>query len=424
MNSRFERRRVAKPIRFTAARCFVAAGILGAFAGLTGCGAGGSLSSSQAVPLTPETTAASGPLVITKGGTYTGNWTSSNPLIPAVTINTDQPVILQNSTVSGPGNLIVLNGKSLADLTVRNVTGTGVDPMVAGVARGAFVSATSFKSLVVQNCTMTGTGFGIFAGYGTAQTLTITNNQAAGLDDRASDGKGGFLTTRPILGHFIELGNLSAPNGAEIGWNQLKQTIGQSSIEDPINIYVSEGGNGRPIFIHDNYVEGASSPAKSTYSGNGIVTDGTVTSNTSYVLIQANQVVHVAGTGIGIASGHDVTVKGNRVVSCGVDASGKTFTEYGATAISLWNYYKSPNFYNNSITATSGGMIAVNSKGAPIINDVNAASLDGTDVIANNTFTDPCMGPGGVLNLSAEDQERTYWATKMKTNSIVLGDQH
>ena len=422
MNSPFAGRNVAKPIRFTAARCFVAAGIVSALSALTGCGSGGSLSS-QAVPLTADTTAA-GPIVITKGGTYSGNWSSSNPLIPAVTINTDQPVILQNSTVSGPGNLIVLNGKSLADLTVRNVTGTGVDPKILGVERGAFVSATSFKSLVVQNCTMTGTSFGIFAGYGTAQTVTITNNQASGLEDRSSDGKGGFLTTRPVLGHFIELGNLSAPNGAEISWNQLKQVIGQSSIEDPINIYASEGGNGRPIFIHDNYVEGASSPAKATYSGSGIITDGTTTSNTSYVLIQANQVVHVAGGGIGIASGHDVTAKGNRVVSCGVDASGNTYTEYGATAIAVWNYYKSPNFYNNSITTTSGGLIAVNSKGAPVVNDINAASVDGTDIIASNTFTDPCMGPGGVLNLSAEDQERTYWATKLQTNAIVLGDQH
>ncbi len=217
---------------------------------------------------------------------------------------------------------------------------------------------------------------------------------------------------------------LSAPNGAEIAWNQLVQTIGQTSTEDPINIYLSQGGNGRPISVHDNYVEGNSSPAKPTYSGNGIITDGDVTGTTGWVVIQNNQVVHTAGGGIAIANGHDVTVKANRVVSCGRDAAGNTYTQYGPSAIGLWNYYKAPNFYNNSITTTSGGLVAVTQTGAPVVNDVLALTIDSTDVITGNTFSDPCMGPAGVLNLEAEDAERTYWATKLKVNAILLGDQH
>jgi hypothetical protein len=413
--------RVAKPSRFTAARLLLTAGILSTLSVLTGCGSGGT--PLQPVPLATDVVK-SGPITITTGGTYSGNWVSSDPSVPAILVTTDQPVIIQNSTVSGPGDLIQLAGKSVADLTVRNVTGTGVDPKVAGQARGAFVDAFSFKSLVVQNCTMTGVATGIYGGYGTAQTVKITNNQGSGLEDRASDGKGGFQTLRPRLGHFIQLGKLSAPNGAEIAWNELKQTIGQTSTEDPINIYLSQGGNGRPIYVHDNYVEGNSSPAKATYSGNGIMTDGDATGNTSWVLIQANQVVHTAGSGIAIASGHDVTVQANRVVSCGKDSEGNTYTQYGAAAVGVWNYYKAPNFYNNSITSTAGGLVAVNQKGAPVVDDTNAVTIDSTDTIANNSFTDPCIGAGGVLNLSAEDQERTYWATKLKTNTILLGDQH
>ena len=412
---------VAKPTRVFAAHVAVAAAALGGLCTLTGCGSGGQLS--QAVPLTAEATK-SGPITITTGGTYSGNWTSTDPAVPAVLITTDQPVIIQNSTVSGPGNLIVLNGKSMADLTVRNVTGTGQDARIAGQARGGFLRAYSFKSLVVQNCTISGTSFGISAGYGTAQTVKITNNRASGLEDRASDGKGGFLSTRPELGHFIQLGKLSAPNGAEIAWNELKQIIGETSTEDPINIYLSQGGNSRPISIHDNYVEGNSSPAKSTYSGDGIVTDGDITGNTGWVLIQANQVVHTAGSGIGIASGHDISARANRVVSCGQDSTGHTYTEYGAAAVVIWNYYKSPVFYNNSITATLGGLIAVNKDGAPVVGDIAALTVDSTDIIANNSFTDPCILKGGVLNQAAEEQERSYWADKLKTNFILLGDQH
>ena len=421
MNAEITSRRATKSSLFSTIRLIGAAGVAFTCLGLAGCGSGGTLT--QAVPLTSES-AKSGPITITAGGTYSGNWVSNDPSIPAVLITTDQPVVIQNSTVSGPGNLIVLNGKTMADLTVRNVTGTGMDARVAGQARGGFLRAYSFKSLVVQNCTITGTSFGVSAGYGTAQTVEITNNKGSGLEDRASDGKGGFLTTRPELGHFIQLSKLSAPNGAEIAWNALTQVIGQTSTEDPINIYLSQGGNGRPIDVHDNYMEGNSSPAKPTYSGNGIMTDGDSTGNTAWVLIQANEIVHTAGSGIAIATGHDITAQANRVVSCGKDAAGNTYTQYAAAAVTIWNYYGAPGFYNNSIATTTGGLVAVTQNGASTVNDIAAISVDSTDTIAGNDFTDPCMGTGGTLTLAAEDQERTYWANKLKANAVVLGDQH
>ena len=41
------------------------------------------------------------PLVITKGGTYTGTWESTNRSTPAVTVNTSEPVTI---FPSGPCN--------------------------------------------------------------------------------------------------------------------------------------------------------------------------------------------------------------------------------------------------------------------------------------------------------------------------------
>ena len=389
------------------------------------CAAGGLLpvgAGATAIEVSTDSQA-SNTINITSGGTYSGNWTSNDPSTPAVLITTDQPVTIQNSTVTGPGNLIVLNGKSMADLTLRNVTGTGLDPMVSGQARGSFLRAFSFKSLVVQNCTMSGTAFGVLAGYGTAQNVRITNNVAYGLEDRASDGKGGFLTTRPSYGHFIQLTKLSAPNGAEIAWNQLKQTIGTTSTEDAISLYLSQGTASQPLWVHDNYMEGYSSPATSNYSGYGVVADGDNTGNSAYMLFQANQMVHTGGGGVAIASGHDVTVQNNRVVSCGQDANGNVYTKVGANAVELWNYYKASNFYNNTITTTAGGLMSLNSNRTLVPDDVFAVTVDQTDTVANNNFTDPCL-QNGALNLGAEDDERAYWANKLQTNSIVLGDQH
>ena len=48
----------------------------------------------------------SGPIVITSGGTYSGNWQSTNPNVAAVTIGTSEPVIITNSNIQSAGDEI------------------------------------------------------------------------------------------------------------------------------------------------------------------------------------------------------------------------------------------------------------------------------------------------------------------------------
>jgi hypothetical protein len=213
------------------------------------------------------------------------------------------------------------------------------------------------------------------------------------------------------------------PNGANIGWNKLVQTIGQSSTEDAINIYNSMGASGYPIVVHDNYLEGYSSSTTVPYTGNGLIVDGDSSGISSYVVFQSNEMVHTAGGGFSIASGHDNTASANRVVSCGKDTSGNWYSHTGASTVAIWNYYGAGNFNNNTVTATAGGMVAPDGNGLPVISDVASIPVTGTNAITGNQFTDPCM-VGGTLNLSAEDTERAYWASKLTTNNITLGDQH
>jgi hypothetical protein len=375
--------------------------------------------------------AASGPITITAGGAYSGSWISNDPNTPAITIATDAPVTIQDSTVSGNGTLIRVSGVSTgANVTIDNVTGTGLDPQVAGVERGAFVFATKINFLVVRNCTMTGVSFGVDAASSTVSTLQILNNKAVNLEDRASDGQGGFEAKEPYPGHFIILNGIVAPEGAEIGWNQVVQTPGQSSTTDVINIYRSQGSASQPIRVHDNYIEGDSSPLAPTgFSGVAIIADGAKTAPvTAFARFENNQVVHTAGTGIAIANGHDVTVIGNRVVSCGQDASGQWFAASFALGVYLWDAYGSgPSlYYNNAVTATAGGFVRPNSAGAPMAADAWASSLSVTypgNWMAGNDFTDPCF-VNGQLNLAAEDAERNYWATKVANAGEQIGDQH
>jgi hypothetical protein len=136
----------------------------------TACLAGMLVSNAQAArPLASPALAAAasqptiyGPIVITSGGTYSGTLISDNTQIPAVTIETDEPVVITNSTITSKGPLISIAGTGTgANVTITNTTGIGLDPGVKGQQRGVFLTANNVSSLVVQNTSVSGTSFGV-----------------------------------------------------------------------------------------------------------------------------------------------------------------------------------------------------------------------------------------------------------------------
>jgi len=376
-----------------------------------------------------------GPIQIIKGGTYSGTWKSNDPRVAAVSIHTDQPVILRDAVITSKGPLITVTGvKKGANVIIEDVTGYALDPGVAGLERGSFVQASNFLSLIVKNCTMYGANSGIMALGGSPATLKILNNQAINLEDRASDGRGGLTLARPRLGHFILLNNISAVHGAEIAWNRDVQAIGQTSTEDAINIYESEGSKTHPIWVHDNYIEGSSAPTLpgKHYTGTALIADGAPNASakqTAYVKFENNEIVATAGSGIGIAYGHDIKALNNRIVSCGVTSGGLRYA-WGASAVVIWNYYKDKDFYNNTISGTSGGMVGPGPKESPRPYNSWKPSTgpetlreEETNSISNNSFTNPCI-QNDQINLGAESAEREHWLAKASSNHELIGDQH
>ena len=175
--------------------------------------------------------------------------------------------------------------------------------------------------------------------------------------------------------------------------------------------------------MHDNYLEGYSSSTTGAYTGNGLITDGDSSGVTAFVIFQANEMVHTAGGGVALASGHDNSANANRVVSCGEDAQGNRYARNGVSAIAVWNYYGASNFTNNTITTTAGGLVSPDSHGNPIATDFSTVAVTAPKSISGNLFTDPCL-IGGVLNLAAEANERAFWTLKLGTHNVMLGDQH
>jgi hypothetical protein len=169
----------------------------------------------------------SGPITITHSGTYSGNWRSSNPNIPAVTIATSAAVIIQNSYVTGPNDLI-FDPPYGNNLTVKNVVGIGVNSNIRGQGAGIFVNAQHPALLDVENCYFENVSYGVWIrGYAGnrlgAQTITIKNNRGRNILGAESNGNNGTLPGEEYYqwAHALQLGNVNAVPGIQIAWNEI-----------------------------------------------------------------------------------------------------------------------------------------------------------------------------------------------------------
>jgi hypothetical protein len=335
--------------------------------------------------------------------------------------------VIQNSTISSKGDLILVSGDG-ANVTVQNVKGTALDPGVAGKRRGRFLYAYKAKSITVTHCTMTGVSYGVYIDASTLTGLSISNNVANNMEDRASDGQGGLGMQRPSLGHFVIIGHSVAVNGGDISWNQVINTPGEASVEDLISIYLTHGAsNELPIRIHDNYLQGMFSPANTddNYTGSGIMMDGAsddLQTATGYVTISNNQIVHTANAGVGVNAGHDISALNNSIVSCGKNSSGSWIATTSAIGVAMWNGYNSSAYFNNYISGTSGGLVRPDNSGNPQIANIWTPSISEaqSNIVGPNAFTNPCITEGD-NSLDPESQAYSQWATKLASESQTVG---
>lgn len=323
-----------------------------------------------------------GPIVITRGGTYTGHWESLDPNVAAVTIRTIEPVVIQGATIRGRGHLI-RTAIGHARLTVRDTAGYGLNPDVAGRAPGRFLSAEGFDGVALKNNYLEGTSGIYLLDYdgdrSPADTVRVVGNRALNIDGRKSDGRGGFLDfntrTRKSDGftedgfelvQFLQLNKVRGVPAMEVAWNEVVNEPGRSRVEDNINIYLSGGTAASPMLVHDNYIRGAYTirPWQASYedatwkydwefSGGGILLGDGSSSDpsraSSFVRGYRNQVVSTTNYAIAIAAGHDLDFSDNRIVSADLlpDGWGVSGDNSGAY---IWDLYKTGpgTFYNNT----------------------------------------------------------------------------
>ncbi|WP_299826453.1 PA14 domain-containing protein [uncultured Pontibacter sp.] len=353
----------------------------------------------------------SGPLVITKGGTYTGNWESRDSEVSAVEIRTNEPVVIVNSNIRGAGPLVRSLGNS-ADITIRHTNGYGLTPTPWKDYKKArrFLGVDVFRNIVVENCYMENTA-GIYIGQryegngSTNNTIKIRYNKAKNIDGRVHGGQ--------TFAQFVQFNYRNAAPHVEVAWNQVINDAGNSAVEDNINIYNTKGTPSSPIKIHNNYIEGAYPipHTGSSYSGGGIITDGDgdISIAPAYIEANDNHLVNLGNYSMGIAGGNNVRYHHNRAINSATFKNGSKVAFYTS---GMWSkdYYKKNTTFNNSVDNNTIGITAWG-----YTNNRNDVSVAENAAFTNNTFLT------GSITLQTEADEFSRWNQKLAQNGIKLG---
>ena len=363
-------------------------------------------------PISPNTATVtySNPIVITAGGVYSGNWQSLDPNVPAVTVNTSAPVIIQNSNIRSRGTLIDASGG--VNLTVQNTNGYGMNPNKKGRYAGRFLKVDGFDNILVTNNYMEGTSgiylYGYEGNHTAAQSIHVIGNRASNIDGRYSDGKGGYMTG-PDDNYYVQFFQTNSVHnivGAEVAWNEVINLPGQSRVEDNISIFDATGTPSSPFVIHDNYIQGAYpvDPAHDTsYTGGGIMLSD---QGSAYIQAYNNQVLDTINYGIAISSGHDNIFYNNRIVSAGVLTDGTRPTAQNVGAY-IWNQNKETTFTRNQGSNNLIGWVQGSGRNDSWTPDASAWK--------NNTSW------GGTITQDTLAAEYALWVSKLANAGVQIG---
>ncbi len=398
---------------------------------IEGSGASGSPSSPTQLEHIEEQYA--GPIVISQGGTYSGNWQSTSDSVPAVNITaSNATIVIENCYLMGPSVKIAqaFNARN-NKITVRNCVAQGTIPSIGGHYAGRFILMNPGPaSLTVENNTIKNTS-GILIAGGGAGGITIRYNKALDIHGRHSNGAGGYKAgPARALVQFVQLANVHSAS-IEIAWNQIVNEPGNSAVEDNISMAGSGGTSTSLATVHDNYVQWGGTAAPLTdgnFNGSCFQNDqgpsgaDTATSATQFVSWQANTCVG-GQLGMDIAAGHDITVTNNKLVSSGLiapnayEAGGTQAEKSQQVGIAIFNYYAQSFFANN--VAANNQVAYWNTFDGRLANQYLQSGCASCSI----SGTTPPNGWASTYRptLTDEANEFATWQAKLQANGISVG---
>jgi hypothetical protein len=361
----------------------------------------------------------SGPITITSGGTYSGNWASTSASEPAVSIRTREPVIIENCNVRGPGNLIASrfsdsDGFPGVDVTIRNCVGTGTGGLDVARTSGHFFVGVWPRRVVIEN--------NYFAS--TTGIWVIGDKQAGALSALRMVGNRVLNVTG---GHnAVAITEVSNAPGTEVAWNEIINEPFQSYQEDVILTYRLVASAADPARVHSNFVDGAYSrnPRVDPSTGSGINAGDSSDNLTGnrFVYAYDNHVVRPVNVGMFIAAGSDNLLYGNRILRSGLLPDGSRI-DFRFTGMYVWDccygQVASGAFRNNIARDNLVGYESVDAAGNvtrhPDKLDNCATDAAGRSLCTGNT------APVGRITPAQEDAERGRWLDRVAARGQAMG---
>jgi hypothetical protein len=328
-----------------------------------------------------------GPLTITSGGTYTGNWMSTDST-PAIEVATSEPVVIRHSRMvsTGAGPVVKSRHGVASSVTLYGVHAVG--------GSGRFYEAEAgFRSVTIRRCTIQNTR-GIELSQGAAgSSVVITRNRHRNIQGNGVTPVGNFVQLRSVRNSSVD-----------VSWNEVVNEHNRSNPEDLISLY--ESANAR---IHDNFFFGQSKPDNvyNSSSQNGItIESGVIPGSASNNVVANNQ--FVAGEAIGMFSGNNNLFLGNRVVRSGYLTDGVTRNRNGYEGIWI-----APGFSGNHAHGNVIGYVNRDGKRSD-------GRLPGA-VEGNSAEWAQNRRIRGRISLALERNEWAIWRGKLKARKIVVG---
>lgn len=361
--------------------------------------AAGKMAAPETVPPPPPPPPpASGPITISAGGTYIGNWVSPNDsgaanYGAAVAVATAQPVVIQDSIIE---NTTSTGYCAYSNTSANNITFRRCTFRTPAGGSGRALNTGGSANLVVENCTLTRTTGLYIQGPTVGASILIAKNSVLNI-------QGGPFNTV-----FFQVNGATSVASGIVEWNQVVNLYGQSLVEDVISIYGSSGFIVRNNFVHGGY------PATPTSGHSGMccnLGDGSGNNNIAH----DNQFVAYTNGGIGLVSGSNNHAYNNRVIADGRLDDGTEMT-WSNTGLICYTTIPGNNntLYNNYV-----GWMQGTGFGHPIARaDYYCPTAD------NNVETDNTFAYGNhstPITKADEDAEWTIWQTKLTANGITVG---
>ena len=356
-----------------------------------------------------------GPIVIRQGGTYQGNWESTDPDTAAVTIATQEPVTIERSNIRSRGHLVASSTDRTA-VTIRQTTGVALDPQRAGAKIGRFAFLLGGRRALIENNDIHNTSgifFGRYHGSDRNDYFKVLRNRVVNVDGRLSTGSGfNQDDSTAWLAHFVSVSQMQSVPNVAIGWNHVVNQPGKSRVEDVVSVYLSSGLADSPIRIFDNFIDGAypTHPEYDRYSGGGIMLgDGKANpEGVKHVIAERNVVVNTTNYGMAISAGENTVMRNNRVFSTGRLPNGTPVAAQNV-GIYVWNYHDQGAFGNNDAINNVVGWENVKRGG-----QYNFYMPDVDTAEGNATYS-------GDVSDEMLDREFAAWRGRANANNVSVG---